>query len=98
LLLAGSAAIGFAGWRIAGREWGMRWGLGGLAAGLLPYNYVALGLPGGADFAMSSGIGGVILISGAGLLAGWLGAWFWWRSTTRRGEISGADHRRGQPE
>jgi beta-N-acetylhexosaminidase len=79
LLLAGAAAIGFAGWRMIGPEWGIRWALAGLAGGLLPYNYLALGLPGGQTFATDAGIGGIILVSAAGMLVGWLGAWTWWR-------------------
>lgn len=78
LLLAGCAVIGFAGWRMAGQEWGIRWALGALIGGLLPYNYVAVGLPGGSAFASESGIGGIVLASIAGLLVGWCGAWFWW--------------------
>jgi beta-N-acetylhexosaminidase len=84
LLLACGAAIGFAGWRTAGAEWGPRWGLAALAGGLLPYNYVALGLPGGAAFALRFGIGGMILLCAAGLLAGWCTGWIWWRRTMRR--------------
>lgn len=79
LLSAGAVIIGFTGSRIAGQHWGVRWGLGALAGGLLPYNYLALGLPGGPAFASDAGIGGVILLSAAGLLAGWLGGWIWWR-------------------
>jgi beta-N-acetylhexosaminidase len=84
LLLACSVAIGFSGWRTAGPEWGPRWGLAALAGGLLPYNYVALGLPGGPAFALRSGIGGIILMCAAGLLAGWCAGWIWWRRTLRR--------------
>ena len=84
LLVAAALVIGFAGWRIAGQEWGMRWGLGAFAGGLLPYNYVALGLPGGPGFAMGAGIGGVILLCAAGLLAGWVAGWMWWRGSSKR--------------
>jgi len=79
LLSAGAVIIGFTGSRIAGQHWGVRWGLGALAGGLLPYNYLALGLSGGPAFTSDAGIGGVILLSAAGLLAGWLGGWIWWR-------------------
>lgn len=84
LLMACSMAIGFSGWRTAGPTWGMRWGLAALAGGLLPYNYVALGLPGGTAFAIHSGIGGIILLCAAGLLAGWCAGWIWWRKKMRR--------------
>jgi len=79
LLLAGAWVIGFAGSRIGGQQWGVRWGLGALAGGLVPYNYIALRLPGGQDFAAEAGIGGIILVSIAGLLAGWAACWLWWR-------------------
>ena len=79
LLIAGALVIGFAGWRLAGQHWGVRWGLLALAGGLLPYNYVALALPGGPDFAAGAGIGGIILASAVGLLAGWCAGWLWWR-------------------
>jgi hypothetical protein len=84
LLLAGALAIGFAGWRMIGPEWGIRWALAGLAGGLLPYNYLALGLPGGQTFATDAGIGGIILVSAAGMLVGWFGAWLWWRRFAKR--------------
>ncbi len=93
LLLACSAAIGFAGWRAANCQWGVRWGLAALAGGLLPYNYIALGLPGGAGFALRSGIGGIILLSATGLLAGWWAGWWWWRQSTKR-RVSGTSEAR----
>lgn len=83
LMIAGAVAIGFVGWRLAGEEWAIRWGLGALAGGLVPYDYVALGMPGGPAFASGSGIVGIILLSGAGLLAGWCGGWLWWRRSRR---------------
>ena len=83
LLLAGAWVIGFAGTRIAGQQWGIRWGLAALAGGLLPYNYIALRLPGGQSFAADAGIGGIILLSVAGLLAGWGASWIWWRNSGR---------------
>jgi beta-N-acetylhexosaminidase len=83
LLLAGAWVIGFAGTRLAGQQWGIRWGLGALAGGLLPYNYIALRLPGGLSFAAEAGIGGIILLSVAGLLAGWGASWLWWRTASR---------------
>jgi beta-N-acetylhexosaminidase len=98
LLLACCLAVGFAGWRAAGPDWGLRWGLAALAGGLLPYNYVALGLPGGPGLALRSGIGGIILLSAVGLLTGWFAAWIWWRQTTRRGAPAPKDARgRNQP-
>ncbi|HET6846876.1 MAG TPA: hypothetical protein VFH29_08565, partial [Anaerolineales bacterium] len=83
LLLACCAAIAFAGWRTAGPAWGQRWALGALAGGLVPYNYLALGLPGATEVTVRSGIGGIILLGATGLLAGWLVCWLWWRQTLR---------------
>jgi hypothetical protein len=83
LLLACCAAIAFAGWRTAGPAWGQRWALGALAGGLIPYNYLALGLPGASAIALRSGIGGIILLGAAGMLVGWLVCWLWWRGTLR---------------
>jgi beta-N-acetylhexosaminidase len=79
LVAAGATVIGLAGTRLAGRVWGLRWALGALAAGLVPYNYLALRLPGGPTFVESSGVGGIMLLSAAGMLAGWWGGWLWWR-------------------
>ncbi len=67
LLVIGSTGAGFAGWRIIDDKWGLRWGLCALAGGLLPYNYLALGMPGGPEYAISAGIGGLILPSAVGL-------------------------------
>jgi peptidoglycan/LPS O-acetylase OafA/YrhL len=78
LLLIGAALAFFAGFRTQDNaRWGVRWGLCALAGGLLTYNYVALGLPGSARFAVSNGIGGIIVITILGLLAGLGAGWFW---------------------
>lgn len=79
LLMAGGVIIGLAGSRLAGSDWGRRWGMASLAGGLAAYNYIALGLPGGRELAAATGIGGVVLLSAAGLLAGWGAGWIWWR-------------------
>jgi beta-N-acetylhexosaminidase len=84
LLAVGAALAGIAGARMAGPEWGMRWGLLATAGGLIPYNYMALGLPGGAEFANANGIGGIVLLAMVGLLVGWIGGWLWWRAKSRR--------------
>jgi len=83
VLLAGAVASGFAGSRLAGRPWGQRWALGALVGGLLPYNYVALSMPGGPGFAATNGIGGIILLEAVGLVAGWGAAWVWWLQGAR---------------
>jgi beta-N-acetylhexosaminidase len=84
MALAGALLVGFAGTRIVGTSWGIRWGLVALAAGLVPYNYLALRLPGGSAFAAQNGIGGIIVLTAIGLLAGWGSAWLWWDRTRLR--------------
>lgn len=83
LLLTSTAFIFVAEYRIEGARWGIRWALCALAGGLLAYNYLALGLPGSAAFTASNGIGGILLAAFAGILAGWGGAWFWFRREGR---------------
>jgi beta-N-acetylhexosaminidase len=79
VLLAGAVLVYFAGIRVESMRWGIRWGLCALAGGLLSYNYMALGLPGSANFTTSNGIGGIVLITIFGLLAGWGAGWLWSR-------------------
>jgi hypothetical protein len=95
ILLLGAVAVvvGFAGSRIAGQQWGIRWGLCALAGGLIPYNYLAMGLPGATPFAADAGIGGIIILSALGLVAGWCGGWLWWRLATKQPESVGLSER-----
>lgn len=79
LLAVGVLLVFWAGARLESGRWGMRWGLCALAGGLLFYNYIALGLPGSADFTASSGIGGILSVTAFGLLAGWGVGWLWAR-------------------
>jgi beta-N-acetylhexosaminidase len=83
VLLVGAGAIGLAGSRIGGRNLGIRWGLSAVAGGLMPYNYLALGLPGGAAFTADNGVVGVILLAAMGLFAGWGICWVLARRTSR---------------
>ena len=69
----------WAGNQLQSLRWGWRWGLCVLLGGLLGYNYVALGLPGSAEFALSSGLSGVLGISAIGELLGLGIAWLWSR-------------------
>jgi hypothetical protein len=47
---------------------------------LAAYNYLALGLPGAADWiASSSGAFGVLMLTFVGEIIGSLGAWVWMR-------------------
>ncbi len=79
LLLGGGVLAYWTGSRIVSARWGMRWGLCAIVGGLLAYNYLALGLPGSADFVVTNGIGGMLSVALLGLLAGWAGGWWWSR-------------------
>jgi len=81
LLITGSVLVFWAGSRLESIRWGVRWGLCALVGGLLFYNYIALGLPGSAEFAASSGIGGILSVTAIGLFVGWGAGWFWSRRT-----------------
>jgi beta-N-acetylhexosaminidase len=83
LLLGGAALAYWMGTRIENMRWGIRWGLCAIAGGLLAYNYIALGLPGGADFAATNGIGGMISLALMGLLIGWGAGWLWSRRAAK---------------
>jgi beta-N-acetylhexosaminidase len=64
--------------RIVSPRWGLRWALCVLLGGLAGYNYLALGLPGAADWiASTAGAFGVLMLTFAGELIGALGAWVW---------------------
>jgi beta-N-acetylhexosaminidase len=64
--------------RIVSQRWGLRWALCVFLGGLAAYNYLALGLPGAANWiANSSGAFGVLLLTFAGQVIGALGAWIW---------------------
>lgn len=64
--------------RIVSPRWGVRWALFVFLGGLAAYNYLALDLPGAANWiATSSGAFGVLLLTFAGEIAGSFGAWIW---------------------
>lgn len=64
--------------RIVSPRWGLRWALFVFLGGLAAYNYLALDLPGAANWiATSSGAFGVLLLTFAGQIVGSLGAWIW---------------------
>lgn len=77
IILAGAAGALYAGFRTESARWGTRWGLCALAGGLLVYNYFAVGMPGSGSFATANGIGGVLVLTILGLLAGWGAGWLW---------------------
>ena len=77
--LAGGAGLTF--WavtHIINLHWAVRWMLCVLIGGLLAYNYLALGLPGAADWvATEGGPFGVLLFTFAGELVGLIAAFIW---------------------
>jgi beta-N-acetylhexosaminidase len=78
LLAAGTLFALWIGSRMASTRWSIRWGLCALVGGLLAYNYIALGLPGGVQFAAANGIAGILGVTFAGLLTGCGAGWLWW--------------------
>jgi beta-N-acetylhexosaminidase len=64
--------------RLVSPRWGLRWALCVFLGGLAAYNYLALGLPGGANWiATSAGAFRVLMLTFAGELLGSLAAWIW---------------------
>ena len=91
LAIIGGAALAF--WavsRIVSPRWGLRWALCIFLGGLAAYNYLALDLPGAAEWiASEAGAFGVLLLTFAGELIGSLGAWVWMQWFSER--VSPAD-------
>jgi hypothetical protein len=77
LIVAGAAGVVYAGLRLENARWGTRWGLCAFAGGLAVYNYFAVGMPGSTKFAAANGMGGVLILTVLGLLAGWGAGWLW---------------------
>jgi beta-N-acetylhexosaminidase len=77
IILAGAAGAVYAGYRMQNTRWAARWGLCALTGGLLTYNYFAVGLPGSSRFANDNGLGGILILTILGLLAGWAVGWIW---------------------
>ncbi|HLF73679.1 MAG TPA: glycoside hydrolase family 3 N-terminal domain-containing protein [Anaerolineales bacterium] len=79
LAISGGAALAL--WavsRIVTPRWGLRWALCVFLGGLAAYNYLALDLPGGAEWiASGAGAFGVLLLTFAGEVIGAMGAWIW---------------------
>jgi beta-N-acetylhexosaminidase len=64
--------------RIVSPRWGLRWALCCFVGGLVAYNYLALGMPGAAEWiASGAGAVGVLLITFIGETLGALAAWVW---------------------
>jgi len=81
LALFGSAGLAF--WavsKIISPRWGLRWALCIFFGGLLGYNYLALGLPGAADWiAVDAGAMGVLILTFGGEVLGGIAALIWMR-------------------
>jgi beta-N-acetylhexosaminidase len=77
LILAGAIGALYSGLRLQSVHWGTRWALCAIAGGLLVYNYFAIGMPGSAKFAEDNGMGGILILTILGLLAGWGAGWAW---------------------
>jgi beta-N-acetylhexosaminidase len=89
-VLGGALLMFWAVSRIVSPRWGVRWALLVFLGGLAAYNYLALNLPGAANWiATSSGAFGVLLLTFAGEVIGSLGAWIWMQL------ISGPESREG---
>jgi beta-N-acetylhexosaminidase len=81
LALFGSAMLAF--WavsKVISTRWGLRWALCIFFGGLLGYNYLALDLPGAANWiAKDSGAIGVLVLTFSGEVLGGIAAWVWRR-------------------
>ena len=75
------SCIGLAFWavsKVVSFHWGLRWALCMFIGGLLGYNYLALGLPGAANWiATDAGAIGVLMLTFGGEVLGGIGAWIW---------------------
>ncbi len=69
----------WAGTRLRSNKWGRRWALCVLLGGLIAYNYVALGLPGGTRLLMANGMLGLMGITVLGEIFGLGLVWMWSR-------------------
>jgi len=89
LLLVGS--IGLLYWvigRLVSLTWGVRWALCAALGGLMGFNYLALGLPGFANWTTTSGILSVLVLTFAGELFGMFLAWLWMLRSSGSGSRS----------
>ena len=87
LTLFSSAGLAF--WavgKIVSTRWGVRWALCIFFGGLIGYNYLALGLPGAANWiASDAGAIGVLILTFYGEVLGGIGAWIWMRWFSAQG-------------
>lgn len=65
--------------QFANRIKAIRWSLGVLLGGLITYNILAFGMFGIKNLLLNVGLSGIILLTFAGQLLGFVGGWFWSR-------------------
>ncbi len=81
LIALGSGLAYWAGSSLQSTRWGWRWGLCVFLGGLAGYNYAALGLPGGTQLVLASGLGGIFGLTTFGGVIGLGVAWLWSRQS-----------------
>lgn len=65
--------------QFASRMNGMRWSLGVLLGGLITYNLLAFGIFGIKNLLLNTGLSGIMLLTFAGQVLGFVGGWLWSR-------------------
>ena len=65
------------------RAFALRWSLGVLLGGLITYNLLAFGVFGIKNLLLNSGISGIMMLTFAGQVLGFVGGWFWSRGRKR---------------
>lgn len=66
--------------QFSNRMYALRWSLGVLLGGLITYNILAFGLFGIKNLLLNTGLSGIILLTFAGQVLGFVGGWFWSRA------------------
>jgi beta-N-acetylhexosaminidase len=61
------------------RTFAVRWSLGVLIGGLITYNILAFGMFGIKNVLLNAGLSGIMLLTFAGQILGFVGGWFWSR-------------------
>ncbi len=82
LIWGTSVGIYFYGLKRLSIVWGLRWGLLAAVGGLLMYIYLSLDFP-GSQRTLATGMGGILITVGLGILGGWLVGWVWQQYTSR---------------
>lgn len=65
--------------QFANRVQAIRWSLGVLVGGLITYNILAFGMFGIKNVLLNAGLSGIMLLTLAGQILGFVGGWFWSR-------------------